>query len=181
MASVIVDEYVCLMCNVLLIYSSLIYLVFAKEGIDMYNAIDIAIYILYFCTEIDKPITNMKLQSMMYFLQGNAMQREREEPIFDEDFRAMQIGPIIVSVYHEFRKYTAYDIVIDKLDEKIKSTISYEDKEFIDDIVTKHIDSTAWELADLASQGPCNVVFKMYGPNSKIPKAVIKKFFMMYR
>jgi len=123
----------------------------------------------------------MKLQSMMYFLQGNAMQRDSEDPIFDEDFRAMQIGPMLLSVYHEFRKYTANDIMIDKLDNKIKSIIANDDKEFIDDVVTKYIDSTSWELADLASQGPCSVVYKMYGPNSKIPKEVIKKFFMMYR
>lgn len=49
-------------------------------------------------------ITPLKLQKIMYFLAGKYI-ADTGEPLFTEHFRAWLYGPVLPSVYQEFRSY----------------------------------------------------------------------------
>lgn len=51
-------------------------------------------------------ITPLKLQKVLYFAQAASLVT-RKEPLFNDDFQAWQLGPVIYQVYKEFQKYNA--------------------------------------------------------------------------
>lgn len=70
-----------------------------------FNALDIANKVII-NTDIDKGdiISNLKLQKMMYYLQGFNL-AFFEEKLFDDDIEAWQYGPVVPSVYYNFRDF----------------------------------------------------------------------------
>ncbi|WP_083404636.1 MULTISPECIES: Panacea domain-containing protein [unclassified Curtobacterium] len=52
----------------------------------------------------DVTVTPMKLQKILYFV-ASEYAKETGKPLFDEPFRAWQYGPVLRSVYDEFRTY----------------------------------------------------------------------------
>ncbi len=72
----------------------------------MVNAIHVGNSILMraFIENID--ITPMKLQKLIYFTYQMYL-KETDIPLFDERFETWKYGPVISSVYNEFKKYGA--------------------------------------------------------------------------
>lgn len=70
-----------------------------------FNAIDIANKIII-NTDSDKGdiVSNLKLQKMMYYLQGFNL-AFFEEKLFDEDIEAWQYGPVVPVVYNNFKSF----------------------------------------------------------------------------
>ncbi|MCG7980284.1 MAG: DUF4065 domain-containing protein [Candidatus Thiodiazotropha endolucinida] len=68
-------------------------------------AIDVA---NWFLSEIDRDagdsITHLKLQKLAYYAQAWSLAL-REEPLFEEDFRAWAHGPVATSIYTNFKDY----------------------------------------------------------------------------
>src|SRR6478672_9634684 len=54
--------------------------------------------------ETGKPVTQMKLQKMVYFAHGYHLAKY-DEPLIEEDFEAWQFGPVAPSIYNEFKLY----------------------------------------------------------------------------
>lgn len=50
------------------------------------------------------PVTNMKLQKLVYIAQGFSFAL-LEKPLFDEDVRALKWGPVIMSLYNRIKQY----------------------------------------------------------------------------
>ena len=50
------------------------------------------------------PVTNMKLQKLVYIAQGFSFAL-LEQPLFDEDIRALKWGPVIMSLYNRVKHY----------------------------------------------------------------------------
>lgn len=80
----------------------------------IFNSLDIANKIII-NTDYDKGdiISNLKLQKMMYYLQGFNL-AFFEEKLFDDDIVAWQYGPVVPLVYHNFRDFGKGAITIDK-------------------------------------------------------------------
>ncbi|WP_270788320.1 Panacea domain-containing protein [Weissella cibaria] len=57
-----------------------------------------------------KPLTNLKLQKVLYFIQGWSL-TEFEAPIINEPFEKWKYGPVIRSVYREFKSQGADELV----------------------------------------------------------------------
>lgn len=55
----------------------------------------------------ERPITNMKLQKLVYFAQGFYAAMNNGERLFKEDFEAWKYGPVIPELYHKFKVYFA--------------------------------------------------------------------------
>lgn len=66
-----------------------------------YSALAVANYILQ---NSDTAITNLKLQKMLYFIQGFSLSR-RNKPIFDDEIQAWTYGPVVPVVYREYMDY----------------------------------------------------------------------------
>ena len=71
-----------------------------------YEVKDIANKILFKATdeEAGDMICNMKLQKMLYYMQGFYL-AYFDRPFFDEDIEAWTYGPVVPSVYRKYKSY----------------------------------------------------------------------------
>lgn len=70
----------------------------------MYSAIDIAnFFIDVFSLDEEHP-TNLKLNKLAYYAQGHSYARFNR-PLFNENFQAWKFGPVVPSIYNEFKVY----------------------------------------------------------------------------
>lgn len=86
------------------------------------------------------PITQMKLQKMLYFAQGIHLVTNNLEPMFDDKFQAWQYGPVIPIIYHEYKLYGNRPI----MDTDWVSSVSKKSHE-IENSTMKSID-VAWNV-----------------------------------
>jgi dTMP kinase len=134
----------------------------------MVPALFIANYIIEYSNEKGYSINNLKLQKLLYFVNVSNLVTNKE-PLFEEKMKKWKYGPVIPSVYHEFKKYGAFqisikDIVEDYLHFKFEGDISPETfeilhytKDQIDDSAIKLINNIvdyfsqkdAFELVDI--------------------------------
>ena len=91
----------------------------------LYSAVDIAKYVVTRCIEKQNPISNLKLQKMLYFIWIDFYKKTSEELFFDE-FCAWQFGPVVPDAYYEFCHYAGrpiftayYEVVLESRDEKL--------------------------------------------------------------
>ena len=68
----------------------------------MNTAQNIAHYVLHLFQQSGESITNLKLQKLLYYIQGWHLGLYHES-IFDEDFEAWIHGPVVPSVFQEFK------------------------------------------------------------------------------
>ena len=106
----------------------------------MNNALDIAKYVVNYSIDINDPISHLKLQKILFYIQA-ALLVEVGEPAFYESIINWTYGPVVPEVYNEFKKY-GYCTIEDKI---LSSTelyinpntldVSFENKEFNDEII----------------------------------------------
>lgn len=99
-----------------------------------YSALEIARYVITKCSEAGKPVSNLKLQKMLYFLWVEFYDITAR-PLFLDEICAWQFGPVVPEVYYEFCShagrpiYAFYDV----------SIIAPKDKTILDKIISKYI------------------------------------------
>ena len=68
----------------------------------MFSAHNVAIYIINWCLDHNVQITNLKLQKLLYFVQGEYSKTKGSRLIAD-DFYAWQLGPVVPTRSEERR------------------------------------------------------------------------------
>lgn len=140
------------------------------------QAIDIAYYVLRFCSEQGKPISNLKLQKMLYFLWLDYFRRTGQS-LFNEEFYAWQFGPVIPRVYNEFCAYAG--IAIDVGTDDSLACVELANRDNIHSILQLYIDKTASQLVKKTHEDgtPWSQVYDGgRGLRSVIPFDLIKQF-----
>jgi uncharacterized phage-associated protein len=69
-----------------------------------YTALQVANEFLRIAKKHDSPITPMKLQKLVYFAHGWSL-GIFDKPLIDEQIEFWAYGPVIDSVYHEFKRF----------------------------------------------------------------------------
>lgn len=116
----------------------------------MLNSIDIANYFVKTSIKQNIIINNLKLQKLLYYFYAKHLLKNQKNP-FDESFEKWQYGPVLPSVYHNYKQYYGADIeeVPDRyiFDENINSfkRIKFDDSEIPKDIRSE-IDSFVFNL-----------------------------------
>lgn len=141
-----------------------------------YDALYISRYLLKIANDKKIKITNMKLQKLLYLIQG-LFYMETKQILFDDDFVAWNYGPVIPRVYYKYKYNCSEPIVIsDDFDD-------FDDKD-IDKIITQIINAVLdtfgkiniWDLVEFTLKaGPWKKYHNM--KDDIIPKAEIIKFF----
>ncbi len=108
----------------------------------MYNALDIARYVINYCNKKQKPISNLKLQKILYFLWIDYF-KATQEYLFDNEIYAWKFGPVVPDVYYEFCAYGGVPILRD-----FQIEINNNDKEIIDATIDKCIELTPYQLVE---------------------------------
>lgn len=138
----------------------------------------------------DKEMTQMKLNKLVYFAQGWYLALN-DAPLFDEDIQAWQHGPVIPSLYHEFKHFGSNQITPkthsiqwndeDGLHYKTVGAADKNTRIILEKIWSLFGQYHGWELRNLTHQEdtPWSKVDKSY-LHSVIDKKDIKDFYIKY-
>ncbi|MBS7217743.1 MAG: DUF4065 domain-containing protein [[Clostridium] spiroforme] len=150
------------------------------EAFCMYNALSIARYIIDFYNQHNRGISNLKLQKVLYFVQAEFLVGTPDHrACFLDPIEAWDFGPVVPSVYHQYKIYGSGIIPSDNNDilKPYYDRISEDDQEMINNIVEATFDYTASELVNLThNQAPWKDAYRK-GFNNEIPKQSILNYF----
>lgn len=143
----------------------------------MVSALDVAKYIIGLSLSTGEPVTNMKLQKLLYYAYSwYLVEKEGKETLFNEEIEAWQYGPVIRSVYNIYNKFKA-DIIKESLGGD-DSVLNEEQKSLVRETFLAYGDKTAIQLMRLThSETPWVKSFEQ-GDFSKIPKDLIYNFYL---
>lgn len=72
----------------------------------MYNALDIARYVIAHENECGRSVSNLRLQKLLYFIQvAFVSEYGPEHPCFSEPIEAWSFGPVVPCVYHAYKMF----------------------------------------------------------------------------
>lgn len=115
-----------------------------------YLAINIAKYIINYCTEKNNPISNLKLQKILFFSWVD-FYKQRQQPLFNDCICAWQFGPVVPEVYYNFCSYAGTPII-----ENYKIEIENADKSVLDKIIDSYINLSAYTLVEKSHKKNCS-------------------------
>jgi uncharacterized phage-associated protein len=116
---------------------------------------DVAKYIVTYCAENNNPVSNLKLQKMMYFFWIDYYMRTGTY-LFDNKMCAWKFGPVAPEVYYAFSVYAGNPIV-----RKYENSISEKDKMILNEFIDLYMDVSVSELVKHShrSGGAWDVVY----------------------
>lgn len=141
----------------------------------MYNAVDVASYIVGRCANLGRPVTNLQLQKILYYVQLNFLRRF-DECAFGDDIQALRHGPAVKEVYYKYNIWGRNEIV-PRAVQSAKETFLEKDRELIDRVTDACLLLDQWELVERSQKagGPWHRSFD--GNLDKvIPKELMKKY-----
>ena len=115
-----------------------------EDVMSICNAMNIAKYIVNKAYSEDYPVSNLQLQKLLYFVQGESIQR-LGDTAFPEELEVWSYGPVVRDVYKEFKMYGAKPIYCN-----YSNTIVNEElNSLVDEILEKHGKKSAWYLVQM--------------------------------
>ena len=135
-----------------------------------YQANTIAKYIINYCNEKGIPISNLKLQKLLYFAWVEYYKKTRQE-LFHDDICAWQLGPVIPDVYFEYCAFGGKTI-----NRMYGVDLEKPDKSTIDSFLNNYTQLSASALVDKshAKGSAWDVVYKQgVGNKDLIPHDLI--------
>lgn len=141
----------------------------------MVDAIVLSKYIVTKCMKDKKPISNLQLQKILYYIQVEFV-RNRDCRVFIDDIEAWQFGPCVRSVYQKFCGSGSFPL---RFEYENADNFNAEDKKVIDGIIEEKRDKEPWDLVDdvHADGKPWSCVYQNgKGNKNIIPLEYIKKY-----
>lgn len=136
-----------------------------------YSATDLAKYIVTYCYCKQKPVSNLKLQKMLYYA-WIEYYKETGRAVFLDDICAWQLGPVVPEVYYTFCAYAGLPIT-----KNFMVKVDEEDEPIINKIIDRYLPISASTLVQ-KSHTPGNPWFQIYqggvGNRRVIPFSLIK-------
>lgn len=140
----------------------------------MRDVMDVAKYVIDFCTRIDNPISNLQLQKILYYIQLN-FYRNFHISCFEENlFEAWEYGPVVPAVYYSFNSYGATKIC--NIYNDVNSLFDANEESFCKNIIMACISLDVWELVQRSHKkgSPWDQVHAEH--QVQIPEALIKEY-----
>ena len=137
-----------------------------------YSAVELSKYIITKCARENKPISNLQLQKILYFIQKEYLQK-KGVPAFNDPIEAWGVGPVVPEAYYFFCGAGAMPIT----DIYEDFCISPADAELIDRIVVEKRVLDPWTLVEQTHRKGCawdRVYRNGLGNRMEIPQNLIK-------
>ena len=140
----------------------------------MYTANNVANFVLRYYNGKGIWINNLKLQKILYFLQAQFMV-SRGYPLFSDPIQAVDWGPMVESVYHNYKMFGSASIPV-IYEEKYPYYMDGEDMVLIGEVLdyVEPYSATAL-LSFIHNQTPWKSAY--YGGNKYISNSALKEFF----
>ena len=142
----------------------------------MVSALDVAQYVISYCHEKGYPISNLKLQKILYFIQAEFLV-STHTPCFYENIEAWEFGPVVPEVYQKYKIFGSSNIGV--YGRIIQRTMGLNNREI--NMINNMVDDTskysATQLVDITHrQSPWVNAYKRHY-NNIITNESIKEFF----
>lgn len=142
----------------------------------MYNAEEIARYIIYHEEKAGRPTNNLRIPKLLYFIQAQFLVN-KNEPCFTDRIEAWDFGPVVPSVHCKLRFYAAGAIPFQG---DLDFSISRHDRALIDavlDCCARY--STTDLLEKTHGQAPWKDAYWRFtiGLDNEIPVESMRKYF----
>ena len=121
----------------------------------------------------EEPMTNLRIQKMLYFAQAHHLQRHGT-PLFEEDMKAWDLGPVVPTLYYYYNVY-GRDSIMDVHSSFSLDNFTDDELETLIDVLRKYGKMKTSELVNLSHipGGP----WDMTAHNGTIEKKAIKQAF----
>lgn len=140
----------------------------------MDNVNVVAKYIINYCYSKKLPISNLKLQKLLYFVQAQFLVK-KDYPCFPEEIEAWDFGPVVPEIYRIYKKYGSSNLP--KSQDFILESVSENDRILINSIIDKCALYSATQLVTIThNQTPWLRAYQPYQSNI-ITKQSIKDYF----
>ena len=130
----------------------------------MFSALEIAKYMLWYCTSKNTPISNLKLQKMLYFVWIDCY-KDRQENLFIDDICAWQFGPVVPVVYFNYCQYACLKIYVkekpanaDRLSFLDTFIDRYRELSIFELVEKTHLPGTPWHIVYQNGKGRKQVI-----------------------
>ena len=145
----------------------------------MLNAKRVARYLLAMAEEDDggENLSNLKLQKLLYYSQG-AHLALHGEPLFDDAIKAWQHGPVVPSVWHDYKGYGSSEITED-IDEDF-SDFPAEVQETLAEVYDVFGQFSAWKLRNMTHEETPWQAAWAKGSGSTITQDSMREYFTAY-
>ncbi len=148
----------------------------SKEVSLVLSCIDIAQYFIWVANETGSFISNLKLQKLVYYAQAWHI-AIHDSPLFEEDFEAWVHGPVIPSLYRQYKSFGWQPISEDVIPQLPQNIC-----EFLDEVVQEYFDCDGYELEQMTHlEDPWNRAREDLAPdepsNQVIKKEWMKEFY----
>lgn len=139
----------------------------------IYNAMDVANFIIDSCARVLEPVSNLRLQKLLYFVWVD-FYRETKRSLFVDSMYAWPLGPVVPEVYYEYCSYGGRPINL-----YCENEIEPEDAQIIEKILQKYQEIPVNKLVDKTHK-PGTPWYEIFdggkGDKQKIPfNLIIKK------
>lgn len=118
-----------------------------RDVYNMNNVIDISKYIIKYCMKKKYNITNLRLQKVLYYVQGY-FYRSYDQMAFSQEIVAWTYGPVVPESYYNFCSFGRDELCLQENEDYDFSMISQEEKTRINQIVDKCNTFSVTELVD---------------------------------
>ena len=112
----------------------------------MYDALDIARYIINYCNDHNIVISNLRLQKLLYFVQAAFLMHNPNSPCFDNNIVAWSYGPVVPDVYYQFKIFGSGNIPKSSVANFNNNIININDRAIIDELMNDTSDYSTSQL-----------------------------------
>ena len=116
-----------------------------------YEVTDIAKYMVCIANEMHAPISNLKLQKLLYFAWKDYY-KATNKALFNKQFEAWKFGPVIPEVYYQYCAYGPMPISSPLYQQYEDKTISAADASFLRKFLKKYEKKSVYELVQKTHQ-----------------------------
>lgn len=116
----------------------------------MVSVLDVAKLLISWQSVEESDLSNLKLQKILWYCQGfySAL---TDKALFDDDIQAWEHGPVVASVYHEFKEYGRNSIEL-AVDTSIEDKFSEEQLDIIAEVNEVFGKYSAWKLRNMTHE-----------------------------
>ena len=138
----------------------------------MYNVIDLSNYIIAAFEKRKAPITNLKLQKILYYIQGY-FYSEFGRAAFCDELCAWTYGPVVPLAYYEYHLFGSSPLSVNK---EAKLFADKEERRVIEKVIDKCKGITSSRLVNMThNEAPWQSVEL----GETIQNQIIQKFFLI--
>lgn len=145
---------------------------------EPYSAQTIARWFLAWSEDFEEAqVSNLKLQKLLYYAQGHYI-AEFGKPLFSDEIEAWSHGPVVSSVYHNFKQFGNGQITLPETDDFKWSDVDRKTSKFLSKVWNTYGSVAAWKLRDMTHQEtPWQENFNPDERHKVIPRRDIQRYF----